>query len=130
MGKSGLTAVSVIFLIISLASFTIQLLALAKLYYWPSSSDIHKGLLRTSICRFAAAVLYVGLAVTTLASVASERDLTVMTLAGYCLVQLMWQANAVADVRLRSRLARSGGDKPRNGRHLSPVEPADESDPA
>lgn len=111
MGNGGETALSIIFLVVSISSFYVQLAALSKLHFWPKAAagsldaGMYRGLLRTSICRFAAAVIYVGLAMANLTTAISPKGLAVASLIVFVAVQLIWQANAIADVRLRRHLA-------------------------
>lgn len=111
MGNSGETALSGIFLVISIISFYVQLTALSKLHFWPKTTPttndrtVYRGLLRTSICRFIAAVIYVALALANLTTAISQSALAIASLIVFCLVQLIWQVNAIADVRLRRQLA-------------------------
>lgn len=111
MDSSGETALSIVFLIVSISSFYVQLAALSRLHFWPkadadtASAGMYRGLLRTSICRFAAAVIYVGLATANLTTAISPQALSVASLLVFVTVQLIWQANAIADVRLRRQLA-------------------------
>lgn len=113
MDSNGETALSVIFLAISIVSFYVQLAALSRLHFWPKApadspdASVYRGLLRTSVCRFIAAVIYVALALANLTAAISQSSLAVASLGVFCLVQLIWQANAIADVRLRKQLSAS-----------------------
>jgi hypothetical protein len=99
------------FLAISLVSLIVQSIALLRITrpgdeVW---GPAHRGILRTAICRVVASVLYVALGVVTLLFVTDIEALLV-----FGVVQIMWQLNAIADVRLRRRLA---GNR---GRHRAP----------
>jgi len=103
----AVTALSAAFVVVSAASLTVQSVALRRLFAWPPVSTdadnmAYRGLLRTSMCRVLAALTYVTLG----AAIWIRRDpLPLPSLAVFTAVQLLWQANAVADVRLRHRLA-------------------------
>lgn len=71
---------------------------------------VRRGMLRTAACRVAASVLYVVLGVMALLQGAAT---PVLALVIFTAVQVLWQANAVADIRLRRRL----DGPPRAGRH-------------
>lgn len=98
----------------SCVSLAWQTRALRKL----ASPDINgdkarvRGLLRTSVCRVAAAALYVGVGVNELFVHVTEASVTFCV---FCVVQVLWQLNASADVRLRKSLT---GEAPTGrGRH-------------
>ena len=102
------TVLGAIFLVVSLISLAVQVRALTRLTgRQKTTSEVervaYRGLLRTSVCRVAAAVLYVAVGV---ATVTIPPETGVVALVSFILVQLLWQANAVADVRLRRRLER------------------------
>lgn len=102
------TVLGAIFLVVSLISLIVQVRALTRLTNrQKTTSEVERvayhGLLRTSVCRVAAAVLYVAVGV---ATVTIPPETGVVALVAFILVQLLWQANAVADVRLRRRLER------------------------
>ena len=116
MRDSGEGLVTAIFLVVSLASLVTQLTALARLHGWPhprpdKAGRVYAGLVRTSICRVAAAAAYVTLAVVAASTVLSARGLAVASLSVFSGTQLLWMGNAVFDVRLRKTLAdpRQGG---------------------
>lgn len=94
-------AIEVGFLVISLVSLMIQVGALARIRDPDTSkwTAAHHGILRTAWCRVAASLLYVALGAITLAF-----STTVEPLLVFGLVQVMWQLNAIADVRLRRYL--------------------------
>lgn len=100
-------ALGVLFLVVSAVSLVIQGASLRRLYHWPeigghTQNLVYRGLLRTSACRVLAALLYVGMGIATLLA---RSTLPVMALSVFTAVQMLWQANAVADVRLRHKLA-------------------------
>lgn len=93
-----------VFLIVSAGSAAIQgvsLWRLTRLRPTGSQRRVHTGMLRTSICRVVAAVSYVVIGVATLLT---SQSLPVLALVVFCGVQVMWQVNAYADLRLRRSL--------------------------
>jgi hypothetical protein len=102
-----------LFVVVSLVSLAIQSGALLTLLFkWPIASTgpasrIHRGLLRTSICRVVAAVGYV---VTGSVILISRDALPYLSLSTFTGVQVLWIVNAFADVRLRRRLAEDAAD--------------------
>lgn len=92
-----------IFLAVSLASLVVQAAAFIRLAGLTVEGGVaralHGGLLRTSACRVLAAAAYVSLGVAALAEAATA----VVTLLVFVFVQVMWQVNALADVRLKRR---------------------------
>lgn len=98
---------AVIFVAVSVVTFTVQTVALVRLLSWPVISTVpgtlvHRGLLRTSMCRVVAGAAYVVLGLTI---VVNQSSLPVLSLTVFTLVQLLWILNATADVRLRRALA-------------------------
>ena len=65
-------------------------------------------MMRTVACRVLAASLYVGVGITGLLA---QQVLTVLALAVFSFVQILWQVNSVADIRLRRRLADRSDDQ-------------------
>jgi hypothetical protein len=117
MGNVSELVLSILFLAVSVTSLVVQTLALRRLYLWPDTTThrsnlVYRGLLRTSLCRVIAAILYVGFGVVALTSTPT---LPVMSLAVFTFVQLLWQTNAVADVRLRGALAGAARHSQREG---------------
>ncbi len=107
MSSPSLTALAVLFVVVSAASLAVQAVALGRLFRWPTVATargtlVYRGLLRTSMCRVLAAFAYV-----IFGSVILWRrsTLPVLSLAVFTAVQLLWMANATADVKLRRRLA-------------------------
>lgn len=97
---------AVVFVAVSVVTFIVQTVALVRLLSWPvistvSGTLVHRGLLRTSMCRVAAAATYV-IAGTTIWL--NREALPVLSLAVFSAVQVLWMGNALADVRLRRRL--------------------------
>jgi hypothetical protein len=86
-------------LAVSLVSVVVYMSALGQLLV----GEKRPGLVRTAICRLLAALLYVGVG---LATLESGQQGPLVGLAVFTIVQLMWQANSIADVRL-SRKTRS-----------------------
>jgi hypothetical protein len=107
------TILATLFLIVSVESVVVQARSLWRLLSWnyDDTSDhrrIHDGMLRTAICRVIAAAIYVCVGVVTLIA---QQALPVLALVVFSFVQLMWQGNAFADVRLRRDL--TDGDSTR-----------------
>jgi hypothetical protein len=73
----------------------------------PQKKMVHRGLLRTARCRVAGATLYVLLG---LAMLTWHRSFPAATLILFSGIQIMWQLNSFADVRLRRRLGEEGID--------------------
>lgn len=93
-----------VFLIVSVGSAAIQgvsLWRLTRLRPTGPQRRVHAGMLRTATCRVVAAVSYVVIGVATLLT---SESLPVLALVVFCGVQVMWQANAYADLRLRRSL--------------------------
>jgi hypothetical protein len=90
------------FLLMSCASFGWQATALHKLTKMrtpapdEASCRVYRGLVRTSAWRVAATVLYVGVGINGVFF-----HVTYVTFSVFCVVQVVWQLNASADLRLR-----------------------------
>jgi hypothetical protein len=95
------TLLGALLLAVSLVSVVIYMSALGQLLI----GTRRPGLVRTAVCRLFAALLYVGVGLTTLQT---SQNGPLIGLGVFTVVQLMWQANSVADVRL-ARQAR--GDR-------------------
>lgn len=100
------TILAALFLAVSLESVIVQGRSLWKMLRWryedtPDHRRIHYGMLRTAICRVIAAAIYACVGVTTLIA---QQALPVLALVVFSAVQIMWQVNAFADVRLRRDL--------------------------
>jgi hypothetical protein len=80
-------------LAVSLVSVVIYMTALGQLLIGAH----HRGLVRTAVCRLVAALLYVGVA---LATLHRNDQGPLIGLGVFTAVQLMWQANSIADVIL------------------------------
>jgi len=101
--------VSVLFLIISVVSLVVQSVALYRITHdITTRGPAYSGLLRTSVCRVVASTLYTMLGITTIIEPVVFESLLV-----FGVVQLLWQANAIADVALKRRLQRG---EPRHAR--------------
>lgn len=106
--STAIDILAVLFVLVSLVTLAVQTGALLTLLFrWPiagtgTDSMVHRGLLRTSICRVVAAVGYV---ITGSVILISRDALPVLSLSTFTGVQLLWILNAFADVRLRRRLA-------------------------
>ena len=100
-----MTPIAVVFLAVSLTSLTVQSVSLARIYRSVSATPARllagRGLLRTSSCRVTAAVLYVAVGVLALLMPSTAG---VVALGAFVLVQVLWWANSVADVRLQHHL--------------------------
>lgn len=89
-------ALGVTLLVVAGVSLTVQTTALWRLVTrprWP-------GLVRTATCRVLAAVTYVGVG---LVAVLQPSNSGIVGVAVFTGIQLLWQANAVLDVRLARR---------------------------
>lgn len=103
-------ALGVTFLVVSLVSLGVQALSLWRLLQVQAARSATGkmsagGLRRTSISRVVAAMAYVVAAVYSLVMPELTALLSLVT---FSAVQIMWQLNAVADVRLRRRLVQNG----------------------
>lgn len=89
----SVTILGTALLAVSFISVLIYMTALGQLLTGPH----RPGLVRTGVCRLFAALLYVGVA---LATLAEHSGGPLFGLGVFTVVQLMWQANSIADVRL------------------------------
>lgn len=89
-------------LIVSCISVLVYMVALGQLLI----GEHRAGLVRTGVCRLVAALLYVGVALVTLQTHTTG---PLIGLGVLTVVQLMWQANSVADVLLTRRLRKTQG---------------------
>ena len=80
-------------LAVSLISLLTYLISLHSLLLQPR----RRGLIRTAVCRVLAAFMYSVIAMSTLAGKPASILITLGTFIG---IQLMWQANSIADVLL------------------------------
>jgi hypothetical protein len=102
-------SVAIMYMVVSCCTFIIQMWKLwSLLYQWPDTrtsgqSHVHRGLIRTSICRVLAAFVYVTVGIYTLRSESIMTEFSLWVFAG---VQLIWILNAFADVRLWSFISR------------------------
>ncbi len=99
---SALNVISAAFLAISCLSLGVQVWALAHLLNGRRGL-VRTGLLRTSVCRVGCAVLYV---VVGLNAWWFQWSVPITTFTVFALIQATWQANALADVRLKRKLTR------------------------
>jgi hypothetical protein len=95
-------------LAVSLVSVLTYMVALGQLLSGPR----RPGLVRTGFCRLAAALLYVGVGLLTLHT---HTQGPLVGLGVFTIVQIMWQANSVADVRLARRSRREAMSDPFDG---------------
>lgn len=101
----SVTLLGTLLLGVSLISVVIYMTALGQLLI----HERQPGMLRTAICRLFAALLYVGVGLLTV--VTNEKG-PLIGLAVFTIVQLIWQANSVADVRLARRFRRTAVTDP------------------
>lgn len=85
----------------SAASLAVYVLSLLRLL----ASPHNRGLVRTTGCRVVAAFLYI---VISMATIAGHRTSGLITVATFIVIQLIWQANSIADVFLARRKDREG----------------------
>jgi hypothetical protein len=95
-------------LAVSLVSVLTYMVAIGQLLSGPR----RPGLVRTGFCRLAAALLYVGVGLLTLHT---HTQGPLVGLGVFTIVQIMWQANSVADVRLARRSRREAMSDPFEG---------------
>jgi len=100
---------ALVFLLASCASLAFQALAFARLAVQraatPAEELVGGGFLRTVACRILAAVIYVAVAAVQLAG---DGTLSAEALIVFSVVQLIWQANSLMDIRVRRALGRAG----------------------
>lgn len=92
-----------IYLTVSVASLTIQTIALIRILSRRSQHLVRRGLARTATCRVAASTIYVGL------GVAALNDIPHAAMAAFIaliFIQCLWQLNGILDSRLAARLAK------------------------
>jgi hypothetical protein len=101
------TPLAILFLVVSVSSLGVQGVALWRVAHAFADTRmkirVHDGMVRTAVCRTVAALLYV---TTGIAALTAHPFLPVVALAVLLSVQVMWQINAIADVRLRRDLER------------------------
>ena len=95
--------VEVSFLAIACLSLCVQLWGLVHIAARPGDAPAAHGLIRTSVCRVGCSVLYVFVGSNALFC---HKAVIVTTFLVFCATQATWQANAIADVRLRRELDR------------------------
>ena len=95
------TAISIIFLVVSLLNLAFQWVSLGCLTCHSMRGAVEKRLLHTVACRVVAALTYVGLAVSALIRPPATGTIA-LTVSSAMLI--MWWINSAADVRLRRRL--------------------------
>jgi hypothetical protein len=101
------TLVNALFLIVSLVSLSVQMMAIRKLVMWPKVHGseqvmVHRSMVRTVVCRVVAAGMYVMLGIYTLTA---GPNLSV-SFGLFTLVQVLWQVNSIADIKLRKQLSK------------------------
>lgn len=102
-------------LVVSAVSLIVQGSSLIRILRGPKSITkdqrlANHGLIRTAVTRVTASVLYIAVAIRAL----YVPEDAAFSLFIFTIVQLMWQANALSDVRLRRRLSVERKSK---GRH-------------
>lgn len=104
-------------LAVSMVSVVIYMAALGQILVGQHQA----GMIRTAVCRLLAALLYVGVALLTLHT--NEKG-PLVGLGVFTVVQLMWQFNSIADVRLTRQQRRAAtmperdlGPRPTPSRH-------------
>jgi hypothetical protein len=95
----SVTLLGALLLTVSLVSVVVYMSALGQLLV----GEKRPGLVRTALCRLFAALLYVGVG---LATLESGQQGPLVGLAVFTIAQLIWQANAIADVRLTRKARR------------------------
>lgn len=104
-----MTLIGVVFMGVALVSLTIQTVMLILLIEKLSTQSTierltYNGLLRTSVCRVIAAILYVGVGIATLTLPPGWEIFVLMV---FIVVQVLWWINAGADVFLRRYIEKS-----------------------
>lgn len=110
------TTIAVVFLTVSYIGLIVQLLSLIRLVSQApepteTARTAYHGLIRTSACRVAAALLYIFIGTNALFF---GIDKPVATLGTFCFVQILWMVNGRMDVRLKKRIASIHEETPRN----------------
>lgn len=113
-----------VFLLVSVSSLGMQASAWWRLHRQGATgarvaAEAHHGLVRTATCRVIAAALYVGLGVTSVLAKTSPG----LALGIFTVVQVLWQGNALADLRLRRRIARAPRPTPPAAPAPRPAQP-------
>ena len=97
----------VVFLAVSCVSLMLQVLSFIRLAVQRASTPtvrmVGDGYLRTVGCRVLAATVYVVVASVQLAG---DGTLTAEALVVFASVQILWQLNSLADIRIRRRLGK------------------------
>lgn len=95
----------VVFLAVSCTGLILQMLAFIRLAVQRAASPVERlvgdGYLRTVACRVLAATVYVAVAAVQLAGAGT---LTGEALIVFTSVQILWQLNSLADIRIRRKL--------------------------
>lgn len=111
-------SVAIMYMAVSCCTFIIQMWKLwTLLYQWPDTrtshqSHVHRGLIRTSICRVLAGFIYVAVGIYTLRSESVMTEFSLWVFAG---VQFIWILNAFADVRLWDFISKKDSETTRSG---------------
>jgi UDP-N-acetylmuramyl pentapeptide phosphotransferase/UDP-N-acetylglucosamine-1-phosphate transferase len=104
------TVLAWLFLVVSVVSTVVQGTAFVKILRWrykgtDKKARVHFAMVRTAGCRVMAAAIYIAVGITTLLA---QQALPVLALVVFSFVQILWQANSFADVRLRRDLEGKG----------------------
>lgn len=107
---SSETLLAIMYLIISACGLTVQSIALIKLARWHFDGSrkrqrLHYGMVRTAASRVTCAVAYVSLGIITLIA---RETFPILGLAIFSFTQIVWQANSLADLRLKKDLSENG----------------------
>lgn len=95
---------AIAFLVTSLVSLTVYLVAFVGLLRQPPSREraAYRGLLRTSVSRIVVACMYVTFAITV--TVLGDRIWPGTSFVVFTLAQVCWQTNSALDMRLKKRI--------------------------
>lgn len=99
--------VTAIFMVVTLISLTVQSVAVIKLHRRRALIStsrqylVHRRLYRTVVCRALAALLYLCVGIYSMTIGPNP----VVSIGLFTAVQLLWQANSLADLKLRRQLA-------------------------
>lgn len=131
---SSETLLAILYLIVSVCGFSVQSVALIKLWRWHFDGSrkrqrLHYGMVRTAASRVTCAVAYVSLGIITLIA---RETFPVLGLAVFSFTQIVWQANSIADLRLKKDLSENGdeSDSTRWQAGQAPVRPGEAQHPS
>lgn len=112
------TILAILYLIISVCGLSVQGVALIKLAKWHFDGSrkrqrLHYGMVRTAASRVTCAIAYVSLGIITLIA---RETFPILGLAIFSFTQIVWQANSLADLRLKKDLSENGETDGSSGR--------------